>query len=73
MLSEATGLQKASLYHRYPGGKQEMAEHVLSLRWTGLGDHVIAHLNDDGPPEGRLAEVNRSLSTFYEAGGRLAC
>lgn len=72
VLSEATGLQKASLYHRYPGGKQEMAEHVLSAAMEWFGAHVIAHLNADGPPERRLAEVTKSLSTFYE-GGRQAC
>lgn len=72
VLSEATGLQKASLYHRYPGGKQEMAEHVLSSAMDWFGENVIAHLNADGPPERRLAEVTRSLSTFYD-GGRRAC
>ncbi|MEL6653262.1 MAG: TetR/AcrR family transcriptional regulator [Bacteroidota bacterium] len=29
-LAEATGLKKASLYHRFPNGKQEMAEAVLN-------------------------------------------
>lgn len=72
VLSEATGLQKASLYHRYPGGKQEMAEHVLSAAMEWFGEHVIAHLNAEDPPERRLAEVTKSLSTFYE-GGRQAC
>ena len=30
-LAEATGLKKASLYHRYPGGKQEMAAAVMDF------------------------------------------
>lgn len=72
VLSEATGLQKASLYHRYPGGKQEMAEHVLSAAMDWFGERLIAHLNGEGPPERRLAEVTKSLSTFYD-GGRQAC
>lgn len=71
-LSEATGLQKASLYHRYPGGKQEMAEHVLSAAMAWFGENIIAHLTVDGAPERRLAEVTRNLDTFY-AGGRRAC
>jgi len=29
-LAEATGLKKASLYYRFPNGKQEMAEAVLN-------------------------------------------
>ena len=28
-ISEATGLGRASLYHHFPGGKQEMARAVL--------------------------------------------
>jgi len=29
-LAQATNLKKASLYHRFPGGKQEMAVTVLT-------------------------------------------
>ena len=29
-ISDATGLQRASLYHRFPGGKEEMAKFVLA-------------------------------------------
>lgn len=71
-LSEATGLQKASLYHRFPGGKQEMAEHVLSAAMAWFGENVIAHLNGSDTPARRLAEVQLNLDTFY-AGGRQAC
>ena len=71
-LSEASGLQKASLYHRFPGGKREMAEEVLSAALDWFAEHIIAHLVADGPPALRLAEVTRNLDSFY-AGGRQAC
>ncbi len=32
LISKATGLQRASLYHRFPGGKEEMAKAVFPLR-----------------------------------------
>ncbi|MEO0971892.1 MAG: helix-turn-helix domain-containing protein, partial [Pseudomonadota bacterium] len=29
LLASASGLKKASLYHRFPGGKEQMAREVL--------------------------------------------
>jgi TetR/AcrR family transcriptional repressor of lmrAB and yxaGH operons len=34
-ISEATGLGKASLYHHFPQGKEQMAREVLMLRRPG--------------------------------------
>ncbi len=31
ILSQASGLKRPSLYHRFPRGKQQMAEEVLSF------------------------------------------
>lgn len=71
-LSEATGLQKASLYHRFPGGKQQMAEEVLAAASDWFADNVLGPLNGDGSPAERLAEAIRNLNDFYEGGSR-AC
>jgi len=32
VLADATGLKKASLYHRFPGGKEQMAEEVFKAK-----------------------------------------
>ncbi|MEN8145380.1 MAG: TetR/AcrR family transcriptional regulator [Gemmatimonadota bacterium] len=71
-ISEATGLRRASLYHRFPGGKTEMAEAVL--KWAGewLATNALAPLAGSGPPEDRLRQMAEKLDEFYE-GGRRSC
>lgn len=72
ILAQATGLQKASLYHRFPGGKQQMADQVLSKTGTWLRSAVLEPLAGPGTPQVRLAQVVRSLDGFYGGGAR-AC
>jgi TetR/AcrR family transcriptional repressor of lmrAB and yxaGH operons len=72
LLSEATGLQKASLYHRFPGGKRQMAEEVLTAALSWVGDNVLEPLAGEGAPKARLALVVDHLDDFY-SGGRKAC
>ena len=43
-VSEATGLQKSSLYHRFPGGKEQMAKAVLDAAAARVAGHVLAPL-----------------------------
>ena len=43
-LSEATGLKKASLYHRFPGGKEQMASEILDWDVGRLAEDVSADL-----------------------------
>lgn len=46
LLAQATGLKKASLYHRFPGGKRDMAAHVLKNVGNWFQTHVGAVLAD---------------------------
>ncbi len=71
-LAEAAGLKKASLYHRFPGGKEQMASEVLAEALDWLGTHVLAHLNGEGAPRDRLDAALANLAIFYE-NGKLAC
>jgi AcrR family transcriptional regulator len=71
-LAEATGLQKASLYHRFPGGKKQMAEEVLASTGTWLDTHILAPLAGPGTPAERLGVVAANLDSFYHGGAR-AC
>ena len=71
-ISEATGLQRASLYHRFPDGKAEMAEAVLQGADDWLQAHALRPLTEPGPPEQRLRQMARKLDEFY-AGGQQSC
>lgn len=72
LLSQAAGLQKASLYHRFPGGKQQMADEVLKAALAWYGENILQRLHGDGAPAERLALVARQLNAYY-SGGRQAC
>ncbi|NJS39063.1 MAG: TetR/AcrR family transcriptional regulator, partial [Rhodobacteraceae bacterium] len=72
LLAQATGLQRASLYHRFPGGKQQMAEEVLATTGAWLEEKVLRVLAGPGLPKDRLAEVIANLDGFYD-GGAQAC
>lgn len=72
MLAEATGLKKASLYHRFPGGKEDMARGVMACAEEWLDEHVLVPLQSGDHPAERIRTVIRHLDRFY-AGGRQAC
>ena len=67
-LSEATGLGKASLYHHFKGGKQEMAEAVLIQSGSRFASLVIAPLRGGGEPRRRLRAMVAGLGDFYARG-----
>ncbi len=71
-LSEATGLQRASLYHRFPGGKKEMAETVLLRCGSQFQEQILNPLKGEGTPEERLQRMARNLSQYYQK-GNAAC
>lgn len=71
-LSQATGLGKASLYHHFPGGKEDMAEAVLDNAEAWLQSHVVQPLRGPGSARQRLEHMTRALDQLY-AGGREGC
>lgn len=72
VLSERTGLQKASLYHRFPQGKEQMAREVLAAAAAWLQTNILAPLRGGGSPRERLAAALEKLDVFY-SGGRQSC
>lgn len=71
-LSEATGLKRASLYHRFPGGKEQMASEVLRTAGDWLAENVLAALKGEAPPRQRVVAMAAHLKSFY-SGGKQAC
>jgi AcrR family transcriptional regulator len=72
LLAEASGLRKASLYHRFPGGKAQMAQEVLQAAEAWLSTHVLGPLSGPGSPRDRIGHMVRGIDAFY-AGGKRAC
>ncbi len=69
-ISEATGLEKASLYHRFPGGKEDMAAAVLACVHEWLQDRVFGPLQGPGKPAEKLRRVAQSLRELYADGSK---
>ena len=69
LLSQATGLKKASLYHRFPKGKKEMALHVLQLTEEDIQENVVKVAKDKKlKPEARLKKIIASVHELYHGG-----
>jgi TetR/AcrR family transcriptional regulator, lmrAB and yxaGH operons repressor len=67
-LEQATGLKRPSLYHHFPGGKDEMAKVVLDSVNEWLSVHVLEPLAESGDPKRKLHGMTRALNRFYESG-----
>jgi TetR/AcrR family transcriptional repressor of lmrAB and yxaGH operons len=71
-ISKATGLIKASLYWRFPAGKEEMAEAAFRSVDQQFAHHILKPIDEAGPVATRLAKVAKRLGEFYGDGKR-AC
>ncbi len=68
-LADASGLKKASLYHRYPGGKKEMAGAVLDYVAEWVDKYIYQVLVDpQRNPDDRLNEVLNNIRALYQEG-----
>lgn len=71
-ISRSTGLGRASLYHHFPGGKEEMAREVLRWLEKVVATELVAPLEATGRPRARLAKWAVGVERVY-AGGRKNC
>lgn len=71
-LAAATGLEKGSLYHRFPGGKDEIAQAVVGYVSGCLQQYIFEPLKKDAPIEKRLRIIVENLRAFYDD-GRKSC
>lgn len=72
-LAGSSGLQKASLYHRYPGGKKEIALAVLNFVDQWVDTNITAVLIDQEIlPSERLEIALKNIDAIYNS-GKCAC
>jgi AcrR family transcriptional regulator len=69
-LMKATGLVKGSLYHRFPGGKADMVDAILSSVDRYFADYVLKPAFEEGRPRDRARKIARRLREFYDSGKR---
>lgn len=71
-LSEVTGLKKASLYHYFQGGKEQMAQAVLEYIGDWFEDNIFPPLQSNKPPYDRIVAMTEGVDKFYD-GGKTPC
>ncbi len=64
-LMKATGLVKASLYHRFPGGKADMVNAILTEVDRQFAEYVVKPAFEEGEPQVRARKIARRLREFY--------
>lgn len=71
-ISQQTGLGKASLYHHFPGGKDDMVIAVLNFLEQWMEQNILQTLRSEGDALTRLERMCAQLSELYE-GGQQPC
>lgn len=69
-IAEATGLEKASLYHRFPGGKEDMVAAVVNHVNQWFQDHVFTPLERSGKPAQKVRLAAQHLRELYGDGSK---
>lgn len=69
-ISEATGLGKASLYHHFPDGKDEIAKTVLDSLQVFMQEQILPTLHGEGEALNKFEKMCDQLSGVYERGGQ---
>jgi AcrR family transcriptional regulator len=70
-ITEGTGLGKGSLYHFFPGGKEEMATAVLAHIDDWFQHHVYAPLRQPAEPAECLARMFNEVSRYFLSGRKV--
>ncbi|MCI0623625.1 MAG: TetR/AcrR family transcriptional regulator [Acidobacteria bacterium] len=69
-IATATGLEKASLYHRFPGGKEDMVAAVVNHMNRWFQERVFTPLEGPGKPAQKIRLIAKHLREFYGDGNK---
>ncbi|MGB7191862.1 MAG: TetR/AcrR family transcriptional regulator [Collimonas pratensis] len=70
-ITEGTKLGKGSIYHFFPGGKEEMAEAVLSEIDTWFSIHVFVPLRDIADASSGIDNMFREVNRYFSSGRKI--
>lgn len=70
-ITARTGLGKGSLYHFFPGGKEEMAAAVLAEIESWFEREIFAPLRRAGDADVAIAAMFRAVDTYFRSGRRV--
>jgi len=71
LIGEATGLGKGSLYHFFPGGKEEMARAVIAHIDGWFEDNVFAPLRDRTDARAGIEHMFEATDSYFRSGRRV--
>ena len=67
-LASASGLKKSSLYHRFPGGKKQMATEVLKFAGQWVAANITGVLKSEDDPKKKLKKALKNIDKLYSGG-----
>lgn len=68
---KASGLGKGSLYHYFPGGKEEIVKTVLKQINSWFETNVFTPLDTNEPPELVLGKMFATVNAYFDSGQRI--
>ncbi|PKP78995.1 MAG: TetR family transcriptional regulator [Alphaproteobacteria bacterium HGW-Alphaproteobacteria-3] len=71
LIGEATGLGRGSLYHFFPGGKEEMASAVLGEIEAWFETNIFRVLRTAEHPENALLQTLDATEEYFRSGRRI--
>lgn len=71
LIGRKTGLGKGSLYHFFPGGKEEMAAAVLAEIDAWFEERVYRPLRECADPGDAIREMCRLTADYFRSGRRV--
>jgi len=71
VITAKTKLGKGSLYHFFPGGKDEMAQAVLDEIGGWFEAKVFSHLREDNDPDAAIDRMFEDVDAYFRSGRRV--
>jgi len=69
-IAKATGIGKSSLYHHFPGGKDEMATAVMEAVGSWVAQNLVEPLLASGTRQERIDAMLENVTTLYDGGNQ---